>query len=166
MSYYRFNNLAKLLNIEVAVKMGQEIFYIDLMDRECNCYLKSKVNGKCVYKGKLRQCFKIYKVKCSMCEAIYIGSTQQTFKKIIDSHFSNLLSLLKNGKKSDSFPDHSEQHFNATTSHTDLRKYIKFKVVKWINLIGEMKTFTKPNCNLCMEERLTILKIYVTNMSR
>ena len=33
-----------------------------------------------------------------------------------------------------------------------------FKVVKQLNLIGAMKTFTKPNCNLCMEERLTILK--------
>ena len=29
-----------------------------------------------------------------------------------------------------------------------------------LNLIGAMKTFTKPNCNLCMEERLIILKIY------
>ena len=33
-----------------------------------------------------------------------------------------------------------------------------FKVVKQINPIGAMKTFMKHNCNLCMEERLTILK--------
>ena len=33
-----------------------------------------------------------------------------------------------------------------------------FRVVKKLNLIGAMKTFTKPNCNLCMQERLTILK--------
>ena len=33
-----------------------------------------------------------------------------------------------------------------------------FKVVKQINPIGAMKKFTKPNCNLCMEERFTILK--------
>ena len=33
-----------------------------------------------------------------------------------------------------------------------------FKVVKQLNLIGAMKTFTKANCNLCMEELLTILK--------
>ena len=33
-----------------------------------------------------------------------------------------------------------------------------FKVVKQINPIGEMKSFTKPNFNLCMEELLTILK--------
>ena len=33
-----------------------------------------------------------------------------------------------------------------------------FKVAKQLNLIGAMKIITKPNCNLCMEERLTILK--------
>ena len=33
-----------------------------------------------------------------------------------------------------------------------------FKVVKQLNLTGAMKTFTKPNCNLCMEKRLTIIK--------
>ena len=92
-----------------------------------------------------------------MCDAIYIGSTQQTFRKRIDNHFSDLLLLLKNGKKSDSSAAQSEQHFNATTSHTDLRKYMTFKVVKHLNPIGALKTFTKPNCNLYMEERLTIL---------
>ena len=40
----------------------------------------------------------------------------------------------------------------------DLRKYMMFKVVKQLNPIGPMKTFTKPNCNLYMQERLTILK--------
>ena len=33
-----------------------------------------------------------------------------------------------------------------------------FKVVKQLNPIGAMKTFTKLNCNQFMEERLTILK--------
>ena len=33
-----------------------------------------------------------------------------------------------------------------------------FKVIKQLNPIGTMKTFTKPNCNLCMQEHLTILK--------
>ena len=49
------------------------------------------------------------------------------------------------------------QHFNSITSRTDLRKYMTFKVVKKLNMIGAMKTFTKPNCNLCMEKK-TILK--------
>ena len=33
-----------------------------------------------------------------------------------------------------------------------------FKVVKQLNPIGAMKKFTKPNCNLCMDERLIILE--------
>ena len=93
-----------------------------------------------------------------MCDAIYIGNTQQTSKKRMDGHFSDLLRLLKNGQKSDSFDAHFEQHFNSTTSCTDLRKYMMFKIVNQLNPIGAMKTFTKPNCNLCMEERLKIPK--------
>ena len=86
-----------------------------------------------------------------MCDAIYIGNTHQTFKKRMDIHFSDLQRLLRNGKKSDLFAAHFEQHFNATTSRTYLPKYMTFKVVKRLNHIGTMKTFTKPNFNLCME---------------
>ena len=128
------------------------------MDRECNCSLPSKVNGKCAYKGKCRSKCIIYEVTCSMCDAIYIGNTQQTPKKRMDGHFSDLLRPLKNRQKSDSFAAHFEQHFNTTTSRTDLRKYMKFKVIKQLNPIGAIKTSTKPNCNICMQERLTILK--------
>ena len=83
-----------------------------------------------------------------MCDAIYIGNTQKTFKKRMDGHFSDLKRLLKNRQKSDSLAAHFVQHFNTAMSHTDLRKYITFKVVKQLNPIGEIKTFTKPNCNL------------------
>ena len=93
-----------------------------------------------------------------MCDAIHIGNTQQKSKKRMDGHFSNLLRLLKNGEKSDSFAAHYEQHCNTTTTRTDLRKYMTFKVVRQLIPIDAMKTFTKPNCNLCMEERITILK--------
>ena len=60
--------------------------------------------------------------------------------------------------KTDSFADHYKQHFKYTTSHTDLRKCIALKEVKYLNPIVAMKSFTRPNCNLCMEEHLTILK--------
>ena len=55
-------------------------------------------------------------VKLSICDAIYIGNTQQTFKKIMDGHLSDLLGILKNGKIDDSLSAHSEQHFKYTTS--------------------------------------------------
>ena len=81
MSYHKFNDLAELLNGDLAAKIGQGIFSKDLLDRECNCSLPSKVNGKCVYESKCRSRCIIYEVQCCMCEAIYIGNTQQTFKK-------------------------------------------------------------------------------------
>ena len=77
-----------------------------------------------------------------MCDAIYIGNTQKTFKKIMDGHLSDLQCLLKNGQKSDSFAAHFEQNFNTTTSRTNLRKYTKFKVVKQLNPIGATKKIT------------------------
>ena len=88
----------------------------------------------------------------------------------MDGHYSDLQRLLKNGQKSDSFSAHFVQHFNGTTSRTELRKYMTFKVLKQLNLIGAMKTFTKPNFNLCMQECLTILKMIrdksVTEMNK
>ena len=74
---------------------------------------------------------------------------------MVISPISNVYSITK---KSDSFAAQFEQHFRITMSHTDIRKYMTFKLVNQLNPIGAMNTFTKTNCNLCMEERLTILK--------
>ena len=61
---------------------------------------------------------KIHEVKFSMCKDVYIGNIQKTFNKIMDGHFSNLLRLLRKGKKSDSFAAHFKHHFSAITSLT------------------------------------------------
>ena len=158
-SYHRFINLAELLNGYLAAKIVRGIFSKDLIDRECNCSLPSKVNGKCVYEGKCQSKCIIYEVKLCVCDAIYIGNNQHTFEKIMDGHYSNPQRLLKNGQKSDSFAAHFVQHFNDTTSRTDLRKCMTFKLTNQLNTLGVMKKFTKPNCNLCMQELLRILKI-------
>ena len=81
MSYHRFNNLAELLNGDLAAKIGRGIFSNDLMDRECNCSLSSEFNGKYVYESKCRSKCIIYQVECFIWDAIYIGNIQQTFKK-------------------------------------------------------------------------------------
>ena len=39
-----------------------------------------------------------------MCDAIYIGNTQQTFKKRMNGHFSDLQSLLKTDKNKNHLP--------------------------------------------------------------
>ena len=48
--------------------------------------------------------------------------------------------------------------FKSTISHADLCMCMLFKVFKQPNTIGAMKTFKMPNCDLCMEERPTMLK--------
>ena len=78
-----------------------------------------------------------------MCDTIYIGNTQQTQKKVMDGHLSDLLRLLNNGQKSYSFAAHLGQQFNNIMSRTDILKYMTFRVLKQLNLIGAMKTFTK-----------------------
>ena len=85
-------------------------------------------------------------------------SAELAFLVIMDGHFSDLLHLLKNGQKKRLISAHFEQHFNATTSHTDLQKYITYKLVNKINLIFAINIFTELNCNQCMEECSTILK--------
>ena len=69
---------------------------------------------------------------------IYIGNTQQKFKKIMDGHFSDVQFILKNGTMY-SFSSHYKLHFKPNMPCTDLHKYIKFKVVKHINPILAMK---------------------------
>ena len=70
----------------------------------------------------------------------------------MDGHFSDTLRILNNGK--------NKTHLLPTLNRTlPLIRHVHICVIiRQLNLIGAMKTFTKPNCNLCMEERLTILK--------
>ena len=58
-------------------------------------------------------------------------------------HLYDLLRLLKNGQKYESFAAYFEQHFNTTTPHKDVHKYTTFKIIKQINPIGAKKIFTK-----------------------
>ena len=72
MSYHRYNNLVDLLNGDLAAKIGRNIFFKDLMDRERKCSFPSKVSGKCFYEGKCRSKCNINEVKWSTYDAIYI----------------------------------------------------------------------------------------------
>ena len=77
----------------------------------------------------------------------------------MDGHFSDVQKLLKNRSKIyiRLWPT-IKNLFKATTSQPDLRMHTTFKVVKQLNHIGSMKTFTEPSFNMRIEERLTILK--------
>ena len=57
----------------------------------------------------------------------YIGNTQQTFKNILDGHFSDVQPILKNAQKLETFAAHFEHHFKFVMSHMNLCKYMTFK---------------------------------------
>ena len=82
-----------------------------------------------------------------MCYDIYIGNTQKIFNKIMDVYFSSLLSLLKNGKQSDSFTAHSEQKFRYNMSCTYLYKFMAFEVVSHIYSIVSMNKLRNLTAN-------------------
>ena len=67
-----------------------------------------------------------------MCDAIYISNTHETDKKIMDGNFSDVQRIFKMDKNQTQF----KQSFKYTTPHMDLRKFMAFKVVKQINMIG------------------------------
>ena len=52
-----------------------------------------------MYEGKYSKICLIDEVNDTLCDAIYIGNTQQIFKKIMDGHLSNVQNILKNGQK-------------------------------------------------------------------
>ena len=70
--------------------------------------------------------------------------------------FLRFTTFTKKRTKSDLFASHLVQQFKNTPLRMDPCKCITFKV-KRAYLIDVIKTLTKPNCNLCMHERLSIL---------
>ena len=109
-------------------------------------------------KSKALEKYLIYKIKYKICDAIYIGNTQKTFKKILDGNFSDVQHILKNRQKSDSLAAQYKQYVKQNMSHNYLRNCMYLELLKELNLIGEMKSYTKTNFNICVEERLTFLK--------
>ena len=86
-----------------------------------------------------------------MCDSIYIGNPQQTFKNRMYSHFSYDQRYFKNRQKSDLFSAHHEQHFKSIMSCTELCKCMELKAVKYLNPIEAMKSFTELYFNLCIK---------------
>ena len=117
--YNRFNNLDELLNGDLPQRSGIESIHM-------NQWNPSKFNGKCVFGGKFQKMCLIYKVKCTLCDAIYIGNTQQTLNIRVDGCFYDVQHILKNGK-TDWFSSYYEQHFKSNTSCTGIYNNMTLK---------------------------------------
>ena len=96
-----------MFNGDLQNKIMQNIESVDFLPRKCNCNKASKVDGKCSYgEGQCRKCCIIYKVTCKICDAEYIGNTQNHLKTRFACHYSEVRNLVRTGRKSDSFAEH------------------------------------------------------------
>ena len=76
MSYYKFSNLGQILQGDLNFKLIKGVTSLDFESIKCNCNLKTRTNGKCVYVGKCRHSVVVYKASCKTCDKCYIGNTQ------------------------------------------------------------------------------------------
>ena len=91
----------------------------------------------------------------------YIGNTQQKLKERMNQHFSETARLVNDGVKSDSFVNHFASHFSGNdkdVTRQTIRKMVKMDIIWQGDAISCMKSFGHLSCQLCMAERLAILK--------
>jgi hypothetical protein len=160
MSYHRFANLRQMYQRDKEKKLMNGIHCGDCVDRPCNCSKASQVNGECPFGGKCRQHFLVYEATCQACNQIYIGNTQQTLKVRFRQHCNDTVSLVR-GKitAADTLARHLASHIpSKTASACDVRALFRVKV-KWKgNPFGVMKTFRTYSCQLCVNEKVDILR--------
>ena len=81
----------------------------------------------------------------------------------MNGHFAETRNQINKGLVWDSFAKHFASHFktvskNSQVSSRDIREITRVNILWQGNPISSMKTFGKINCNLCMMERLEIIK--------
>ena len=105
MSYHRFTSLRERFAGDLAGKLTEGVKSMDFMVRKCNC-LDPSGKKKCQYGGMCRVPIVVYKITCKMTNKIYIGNTQQNFKKRMAGHFQDVKKLMEKGILSDSYARH------------------------------------------------------------
>jgi hypothetical protein len=158
MSYHRFTNLREMFQGDLSRKLTADVISMDFETLRCNCRLG--LNGKCGYNDNCRKSIVVYKIECKNTSKVYIGNTQQHFKKRMQQHFNDVKKLHQQGIKSDSYA----KYFSLQLSNFDnptpkiQRNSISCEILWQGNPINVVKTFGTPNCALCNKERLEILK--------
>ena len=63
MSYHKFPNLGQTFQSDLTSKLTRDMKSMDFMDMPCNCNAKTKVDGKCMFKGDCRKSIVVYNAK-------------------------------------------------------------------------------------------------------
>ena len=162
MSYHRFTNLREIFQGDLSRKLNIELTSKDFEPLPCNC--RPGRTGMCGYNNICRNSVIVYKVECNNTGKVYIGNTQQMFKKRMQQHFGEVGKLVKLGEKSDSYAKHfATQLSPENVSSETQRNGITCSIIWQGNPLSVVKTFATRNCTLCAKERTAILKQSRTN---
>ena len=101
-----------------------------------------------------------YEATCLECNKFYIGNTSQTLKKRMGQHFLNTKRLVQTGKALDLFASHYTTHFKlgSKIKRMNVRRICRTRILWHGNPISCCKSFGKSCCQLCMRERMEILR--------
>ena len=127
--------------------------------RPCNC----SRSGNCFADGNCRKSMVVYKLGCCTCGKFYIGNTQQKLKTRFQQHCSNVRSLLERNVPSNTFVRHMAEHLKEEEiqySPQIIRDRTEVEILWQGKAISCMKTFGVLRCQLCMEEKLAILRAH------
>lgn len=98
MSYHKFPNLGSTFQSDLTSKLTRDVKSMDLMNLPCNCNAKTKVDGKCMFKGDCQKSILVYTAKCKLYDMSYFGNTQQKLKLRINQHPAGVCALVDKGK--------------------------------------------------------------------
>jgi hypothetical protein len=146
---------------DLSKKITEGVESMDFKVRACNCR-DPRGKGKCQYGGVCRVPIVIYKITCKMTNKIYIGNTQQNFKKRMAGHFQDVKKLMETAVHSDSYARHFASIWPrgaAAPSPGMQRDLIECQILWQGNPISIVKTFGKSSCALCNRERMEIVKL-------
>ena len=160
MSYHKFPNLRERLQADLGGKLNKNVGSLDFDTLPCNCNIRTKINDECPYNNLCRHSIVVYKATCRTTQKFYIGCTQQKLKARFNQHFNETVNAANKGLSSDTFAKHfAKQATNeGKTTVKHIRDNTSFEILWQGNPLSSSKSFGKLNCNLCMKERLEILK--------
>ena len=164
MSYHRFTNLRELLQGDLSGKVTNGIDSKDFQTECCNCTGEERDENGCAYDGICREKVIVYEVTCKDTEKVYIGCTQNNFKKRMNGHHSEVQALHDPKRRilSDTYAYHfaTQLQLWPEISPKIQRRHYTSKILWQGNPLSTVKTFKTNHCMLCNRERLEIFKRY------
>eukprot|EP00957_Ditylum_brightwellii_P080733 6139756-Ditylum_brightwellii.AAC.1 len=76
--------------IDLMGKINDRIESLDFKNRPCNCNVRTKRNGQCIFDGKCRAQRIVYKATCTDCDLTCTGVTQCMLKRRVVEHISGV----------------------------------------------------------------------------